>query len=587
MLSTTMVLRAQFLIFLIVIASLISFYLGMDTSQIPAPTLSEIPRMGYWAAFALFFPAVTGLESGISMSGELKNPRKSLPLGTISAVFCALGIYLSAAYLLWSKVPRSVLVEDSMIMVTLAWSFPLIIMGLFGAILSSALSAIIAAPRTLQAIAMDGVVPRLVGREFGKSQEPRIASAITMVIAATCLYLGDLNFIAPILTMFFLICYGMLNLAAGLESLMNNPSWRPTIAIPASISLIGASLCIMTMLLIDASYTMMAGFAVIALYFVVQRRETRELDDIRQGVMIYFMRKVIYRLADATVSPRSWRPHVLAFSKTLTPQPALLDFTSQVTGGKGFLTLAHCYQGEQDVASVGKMKAMIKQTLKNQNIESLVEVIKEPDMASGFRNMVETYGLNPLRPNTVVLKIEEETLDETWIAEIAKATYDSRKNMVLLVEPENSNPPLCKHIDIWWDDELRESNDLMIIMALMYGKSSKKRRIQINLNSIVKDEISRKNRQEHLQSLLAKNRLDIRKNVYVSDKTSEGALITEFSDESGMVFMPIRPQAEDETAETYLSYLKAVLQKTGRKKMAGLFLATEDIEFDAIIRSMK
>lgn len=588
LLSTTMVLRAQFIIFLIVIASLLSFYLGMDTTNLAPPSLTAIPKMGYWAAFALFFPAVTGLEAGISMSGELKNARRSLPLGTITAVLAALAIYLSSAFLLWVKVPRETLVEDSMIMVTLAWSFPLIILGLFGAILSSALGAIIAAPRTLQAIALDGVVPKFFGKEYGKSAEPRAASVLTMVIAATCLYLGDLNFIAPILTMFFLICYGMLNLAAGLESLMNNPSWRPTIYIPASISLIGATLCILTMLLIDASYTMMAGLAVTALYFLIQRRETRELDDIRQGVMIYLMRKMIYRLSDATLSPRSWRPNILALSPSLNPPAPLLDFTSAITGGKGFLTLAHCYRGDQDAGSIEKMKGMLKQTLKNQKIESLVEVIKEQDIAGGFKTLVETYGLNPLKPNTVVISLEEDNFDEALAAEIALSAHRSHKNLIFLYEAEKSlQTSSFRHIDIWWDDDLRESNDLMILMAHMYGKSHKRKRFQINLNSIVKDEVSRKNRQEHFQSLLTKNRLEIRKNVYVSTQDDLKSLIPEFSDENGMIFMPIRAPYPDENNAHYAAYLREIVSKTGRKKLVSLFLATDKIELDAIVRSMK
>lgn len=581
--STQMVLRAQFLIFLVVISSLASFYLGSDPSQVPAPDLTQtLPKIGYWAAFALFFPAVTGLEAGISMSGELKNARRSLPLGTITAVLLALCIYLSAAWVLWVRVPQEVLIQDTMIIVALSWSFPLIISGLFGAVLSSALGSLISAPRTLQAIAQDRIVPAFIGKEYGATKEPRIASAITMVIASLCLYLGDLNFIAPILTMFFLITYAMLNLAAGLESLMNNPSWRPTIYIPASISLFGALLCLLAMLLIDASHTLIAALAVLILYTVIQRRKTGELDDIRQGVMLYFIRKMVYRLAGTPFSPRSWRPNVVAFSGSLNPSSALLDLASGITDGKGFLTWAYCYQGDLDLLDGDKMQAMIRESLKAKRVESLIEIIQEQDLINGFKQILDRYGMGPLRPNTVILSCDTKTPTLALVEQI-QAAYASRKNLILLRETESCESRPVHHIDIWWDDDERESNDLMILIAHMYGKSHPNRRFQINLNSIVKDEIARKNRLSHFQTLLLKNRLEIRKNVYVCRKEDEGTLIEEFSDENGMVFMPLPSPHEDPKA--YRAHLEELFLKSGSDKISCFFLAS--VNADAIIRSMR
>lgn len=581
-LSTNLVMRTQFFIFLIVMLSLVSFFLGVEVNTLEPPTLSMTSSLGYWAAFALFFPAVTGLESGVSMSGELKNPQRSLPLGTISAVLMGLMIYLSVAFFLWMRVPRQMLLQDSMIMETIAWSGPLILFGIFGATLSSALGSLLAAPRTLQAIADDGIVPKFIGKKFGKNAEPRIASFVTLLIVSVCLYLGDLNYIAPVLTMFFLISYGMLNLAAGLESLMNNPSWRPTIYIPASLSLLGAALCITTMLLIDASYTLLAGLFVSIIYIFMKRRLTSALDDIRQGVILFFLRKAIYFLAETSFSARSWRPNILAFTHRINPPDSLIDFTSGITGGKGFLTFAYCYQGEQGSLNVDKVKHAIKQTLRDKHVESLVEVVKEQNILNGFKNMIKAYGLSPLRPNTIVMNINENNLSELLLPQIISSTYESHKNLILLIDRDGKTQGVkpYKQIDVWWDDDLRESNDLMILLAHMYSNSGRTKNVPINLNSVVKNEMGRQGRLAHFKTVLDNNRLQIQTNVYVCDKEDQGELVSQFSDQEGMMFIGVRPMQATESFDDYIGYIKQITQNTKKHRLVALFLATEKIELD-------
>jgi solute carrier family 12 (potassium/chloride transporter), member 4/6 len=587
--STNLVMRAQFFIFLFIVLSIISFVLGIDVKTTADITNAPITHsLGYWAAFAIFFPAVTGLEAGVSMSGELKNPQRSLPLGTISAVLMGLIIYLSITYLLWARVPQDLLIKDTMIMEKIAWSGPLIILGIFGATLSSALGSIMAAPRTLQAISEDGILPKFISKKFGKNAEPRIASFITLIVVALCLYLGELNYIAPILTMFFLMSYGMLNLAAGFEGLISNPSWRPTIYIPSSISLFGACLCLITMLLIDASYTMIAALFTIPIYVIMKRRSTSKFDDIRQGILLFYLRKFLYLLADTTFSPRSWRPNVLAFPRNLTPSASLLNFTSNITGGKGFLTIAHCYQDDKETHTLEKMKSMLKQTLFLKKIPSLVEIFTDSNIVNGVKNMIKAYGIGPLRPNTVVIKIDETAINTLMIDQLSSTTYESHKNLILLAEnhfPDELEP--IEQLDIWWDEQSHENNDLMVVLGHMYSNASLNKNFKINLKSIVKDEIAKEKRIHYFEELFSKNRLNIQSSVYVGNRSENEKMLSHFYNEDAMAFIGIRPMQDHESPEEYHAYLHKILHHTKKYKEVGLFLATEKIELDQIIGSMK
>ncbi|MFV0340481.1 MAG: hypothetical protein ACK5MA_07670 [Parachlamydiaceae bacterium] len=586
LISTNLVMRTQFLIFIAVILSLISFFVGAEETAFSQTAELAPTAMKYWAAFALFFPAVTGLEAGVSMSGDLKNPQRSIPRGTIAAVVFGLLVYLSVAYVLWSRVPGSVLQQDSMIMESIAWSGPLIILGIFGATLSSALGSIMAAPRTLQALALDGIVPKFIGSEFGVNKEPRAASLITLGIVAICLYLGDLNYIAPILTMFFLISYGVLNLAAGFESLMNNPSWRPTIYVPASLSLFGAGLCIMAMLLIDSSYTISAGLAVIFIYLLMRKRLTSELDDIRQGILLLILRKSVYFLAKKAFSARSWRPNVLVFTQNLIPSSMLLDFSAGLTGRNGFLTLAHLSHEQEENFNFEKMKSMVAQKINQKNIEALIEIIQTKNLRDGFKNMIMAYGLNPVRPNTIVMQMDDTRVNDQVLVDIVTATYDAHKNLILLRDNQASDsmhPKKFSQLDIWWNDDLKEGNDLMVVLAHMYRNASFKNKMAVNLKCVVKDEMARERRQNYFHEIIQKCRLNIKPTVYVCDKSNEMNLIAEFSVESSMVFIAIRSIGDDESTDEYLSYLRKILESTRKSAMVALFLATEKIELGDII----
>ncbi|RME67410.1 MAG: hypothetical protein D6781_13290, partial [Verrucomicrobia bacterium] len=222
--------KTQYAILTALGLSLLAFFAGWS----PQPGFVErlepayVPGHNFWSVFAIFFPAVTGIMSGVSMSGDLRDPSRSIPKGTILAVLVTWAIYaLQMFWLAWNA-NRQELVENTLVMQRISRVPFLIFVGLWAATLSSALASLLAAPRTLQALASDGVVPRWMGRGSGKEKEPKLALVLTAILAGACLLIGELDLIAPIISMFFLTTYGTVNLVAGLSGLVSNPSYRPT-----------------------------------------------------------------------------------------------------------------------------------------------------------------------------------------------------------------------------------------------------------------------------------------------------------------------------------------------------------------------
>ena len=247
--SARAAIRAQYFIMGAIGLSLLSFIFGSavgppDTVTVP---LRNVAREDFWVVFAVFFPAVTGIMAGVNMSGDLKEPGKSIPRGTLAAVAVGYVIYMALPVFLALRADADQLIREPLIMRRMALWGDAIILGVWGATLSSAVGSIMGAPRVLQALARDGVLPRSLrwlGRGSGPEDTPRAGTAVTLGIALAAVAMGNLNIIAPVLTMFFLTTYGVLNVAAGLERLLGSPSFRPSFPVPWFLSALGAVGCV-------------------------------------------------------------------------------------------------------------------------------------------------------------------------------------------------------------------------------------------------------------------------------------------------------------------------------------------------------
>ena len=262
---------------------------GLTETAVLWGTFSE---WSFWESFAIFFPAVTGIMVGISLSGSLRDPRRSIPLGTMSAIGLTLVIYLLLTYWLSRIAPPDELLSNSTIMIDKAFWGWTILAGMLGATFSSALGSLVAAPRVMQALAQHGILPFSERLAQQTSQgEPRPAlfatggiSIITLLIAPL---IGGLNAVASIITMFFLITYGMLNMVVLIEQMLSTVSFRPTFRVPRFVPLIGMIGCLFVMFLINPIFSLVSLVVVLLVYSYLMRRNLDYLpSDVRSGMFL-------------------------------------------------------------------------------------------------------------------------------------------------------------------------------------------------------------------------------------------------------------------------------------------------------------
>jgi solute carrier family 12 (sodium/potassium/chloride transporter), member 2 len=582
--SADLALKVQFIIMATIIASLVSFFLGVsDTGILRIPEGTVIPpALPFWAVFAIFFPAVTGIEAGLGMSGDLKNPAKSLPRGTLAAVAVGYIVYMALPMFIDAKVKNLDLLRvDYNIMHSIArWGW-LITAGVFAASLSSALGSLLGAPRMLQALANDRVIPRFIGKGFGKDKaDPRIATAIAFGVALAAVLLGDLNAIAPILSMFFLLSYGLLNLSAGLEGLIESPSWRPKFKVHYGISLLGSAGCFAVMLMIDAGYTILAMLVTAIVYYLVKRRRLNaHWSDMRYGILTLIIRFAIQRLNRLKADERTWRPNILALSGSPKSRWHLIELAHSLAQHGSALTIASILPVEDwSAEKVQSMESTMRDYLRKREVDALVKIFPAPDMLSGARSLVRAYGYGPLVPNTILLGDTENRESFSEFAELIRLVHATRRNLVMLREGTVASTEDAEQIHVWWSGD---TNNIGLILTLAYQvqRSPVWKQSKLILKTIVNNEDERGEARQRLELFIEDQRLSAEADVLIKNQPSYYDMIRVASAKAGLVFMGMRPPGDDESTEQYGHYYENLMQSTAGMPPVAFVLAAEAIEF--------
>ncbi|RMG81932.1 MAG: amino acid permease, partial [Bacteroidetes bacterium] len=285
LISTSVAIKTQYFIMAAIGASLLSVFLG-DSPFKP----EHIPFFGgensasLEEVFAIFFPAVTGFTAGIAMSGDLKDPKKSIPLGTMMAIAVGFIVYVVLAVFIAYNVDAEVLKTDYNILLKIAVFAPAVVAGIWGATLSSALGGILGGPRILQAMSYDGITPKIFAKGVGKENEPRNALILTVIIAEAGILLGELDVIARVVSMFYLAAYGFINLSFFLEKWASS-DFSPSFKVPQWIGAVGFIATFGVMFKLDM-LAMIAAFVIIMLIylFLARKQITLGSGDVWQSV---------------------------------------------------------------------------------------------------------------------------------------------------------------------------------------------------------------------------------------------------------------------------------------------------------------
>jgi amino acid transporter len=547
-------LRLQLPIMIAIAVSIVVLFIGVVRTVPATVQLSAAPGgEGFWVVFAVFFPAVTGIMAGLSLSGDLERPERSIPRGTISAVLVGFVIYLGVVVGLGLAASPVELVNDTLIWFTLAGvvSF-LIYPGLWGAIFSSAVGSVLGAPRTLQAMVDDRVLPQPLGRRLGRVEGPGVPLLIALAVALGAVALGDLNAVAPALTMFFLTTYGMINLVAGIEKLTGDPSYRPTINIPWWISLAGAVGCFWAMFLINPVALAIALLFEVGIYLLMRRRAlTAPWGDLRRGALMTLVRSTVLQLRRLPQDPRNWRPNILLFAGDVNRRPNLVRFANWLVQDRGILTVADLVVGNIDElgTTVEVRRAALNRDIDGLGIVAFGEVDIVASFADGAVAVAQANGIAGIASNTVMFGWSDKAERRADVLRIIERLAGLGISAVICDPHDLDLGPRRRRIDVWWGG-LQQNGDMLALLAHLLSLDPAWRDAHITLKSIATSEMVLQRNQALLDTLMRTARIRARAEVFLKPPDlTVMELIAEQSTNADAVLMGLRSVKPGEEAD--------------------------------------
>ncbi|KAK2511365.1 Slc12a7 [Columba guinea] len=511
----------------------------------------------------IYFPSVTGIMAGSNRSGDLKDAQKSIPTGTILAISTTSLIYLSCIVLFGACIEGVVLrdkfgeaVNGNLVVATLAWPSPwVIVIGSFFSTCGAGLQSLTGAPRLLQAIARDGIVPFIQVFGHGKANgEPTWALLLTAGICEIGILIASLDSVAPILSMFFLMCYMFVNLACAVQTLLRTPNWRPRFKYYHwTLSFLGMSLCLALMFICSWYYALIAMLIAGCIYkYIEYRGAEKEWGDGIRGLSLNAARYALLRVEDGPPHTKNWRPQLLVLlnldNEQLVKHPRLLSFTSQLKAGKGLTIVGSVLQGVylDKCTETQKAEENVKALMGVEKTKGFCQIVVSPNFRDGISYLIQSAGLGGMKHNTVLMAWPQswkqtenrfswknfvDTVRETTAAQQALLVA---KNIDLF--PTNQERFTEGNIDVWW---IVHDGGMLMLLPFLLRQHKVWRKCKMRIFTVAQMDDNSIQMKKDLQMFLYHLRLNAEVEVvemYLSSDASNANLLQFENDISAFTY---------------------------------------------------
>ncbi len=517
--------KALYVVAGILFFSLIMFFLG-KTNHAGTSTFNLVNAQlrnpqDFFIVFAIIFPAFTGMTAGVGLSGDLAKPSKSIPLGTTLATFTGMIIYFFVVYKLAKSAPVEDLLEHQLIMAKIAVGGVIIVpLGLAASTFSSALGSVMVAPRTLQALAMDKAFPsaRLNNWLAGtrqKDNEPVNASLVTSLIALVFVALGDVNAVASIISMFFMVTYGSLCLISFLNHFGSSPSYRPSFKSKWYISLTGFVVAVWVMFKISTLYAFLAFALIILIYLYIDHyhKDRKGFASIFLNAIFQLNRnlQVMIQKKQSKKEHKEWRPSAICISKDSFKRDKAFRLLNWVSFKYGFGTYLHQIEGYYSSNTVKQArKELVKLFEQVSSIENhvYIDTLISPSNTSAIAQAIQIPGIAGMENNMVLFEYDKENpcnLDEI-IDNFGLVNSGDFDICILASSPRDIQ---CRNgIHVWINSFDTENSNLMILLSFIIMVHPDWKKGQIQIFNICRPEELEKTK-EAMRDLVIAGRLPI------------------------------------------------------------------------------
>ena len=511
--STTLAFRVQVFVMSGILLALTSIFLGIEKlPELQRPLFfGDFEDGDFWSLFAVFFPAATGIMVGASMSGNLKEPRRSIPVGTITAWGLSLVVYLSLA--VWYSLVASPeeLRGNLTIAVDRAFWGPAVLIGILSSCFTAALSSFVASPRTLQALGSHKIVP--FSDFFGevKKDEPRNAILFTGALILISLLLGDLNTIARVVTVFFLMTYFVINFILVIENQLNLVSFRPTFRVPLLAPLMGSLACLSAIVIVSPFVGLACLLISMAIYIYLDRRALENpYETLNTGLFGAIANWAARKVAIDSDSQnlRSWKPDILFPVERATQLEGNFQLLLAMVYPQGSIQVVG-FQSGKSTRPLRGLKRIVKE-IQDEKIFASSAVIQSKKFLTSLQTSTAVLKSSFFQPNIMFVPVQDRTQEE--LDGILDIAGENKLGIVLLAQHPDAGFGKSRQVNLWirdqspnWHLSFKLANiDLPLLLAFKLVENWK---TKLRVISLVSDPQDLGNARQYLDDLMTLARM--------------------------------------------------------------------------------
>ena len=573
-------LKMLYIITLILAVALLLFFLGKpidpgdDPTKIPGNNFGFFNGSSFFVMFAICFPAFTGMTAGVGLSGDLRDPGKSIPLGTMLGTLTGLIVYLLVVWKLSVSASQSDLLSEQLIMSRIAVGGDYVIpIGLAAATFSSAIGSMLVAPRTLQALASDKTIPLrrtnfFLSKGKGENREPVNASLVTVIIALFFVLLGDVNAVAEIISMFFLITYGSLCLISFLNHFGSPPSYRPRFKSKWYFSLGGFLLSVWVMFKINPLYTLLASVIIIIIYLIIENsnKNRKGLVNIFNGAIFQLNRhlQIFMQKHRLHMETEEWRPAAICISSDSLKREKALNLMRWISYQHGFGAYFHFIEGyynkETHTQSLEILKDLIA-GLDDRASTLYIDTLISPSFTSAIAQVIQSPSISGMENNMIVFEYDK-TRPEELTRILGNTELVRAGNFDICIFANGITPIRYRNgIHVWIRSADEKNTNLMILLGYIIMAHPDWKRSYIKIFDICSEERSKDVKRE-LTELIATGRLPITLNnieiIVLSESQNIGEVVAAQSQNAGLTIIGFNEDTMEQGNIEYFSQFDSI-----------------------------
>ncbi|XP_039677435.1 solute carrier family 12 member 3-like [Perca fluviatilis] len=404
------------------------------------------PDGSFFRMFSIFFPAATGILSGVNICGDLKDPAIAIPKGTLGAIFWTTLSYLAVSITAASCVVRDAsgnigdiltgnitgdcvglgcnfggnftecivsqscqygLANTTKTLGQLSGWYYLITAGVFAASLSSALGFLVSAPKIFQCLCKDKIYPYIgvFAKGYGKNDEPLRAYILCFIIAVAFILIGELNTIAALNSNLFMCSYSLINFSCFHASFTNSPGWRPEFHYYSKwIALFGAVVAVVLMFLFTwwAALFTISVLILLCLYINYNKPKVNWGSSVQAGSYNMALSASV-ALSGVEDHVKNFRPQCLVLTGPPTQRPALVDFVDSFTKYTSLMICGDIIMDKDRQTRLQEATDRLVKWMNKRKVRSFYSPFTADSLRVGARNLLQASGLGKLKPNILVL----------------------------------------------------------------------------------------------------------------------------------------------------------------------------------------